>query len=223
MACYVLSIMHICPGEFLSTYLPAGGRSKPGPDFCCKQLLLNAAKARASAAREAEMKAQAKAQGDVQAARSKKKEGQGLVDLQAELQGDGNELIILTSFPIGPLGMTIEGCSVLTVKEGEAADQAGVKRGWVIHSVDSVEGSEKLVVADMDTSKVTKKIMTAFKAAKTKGEVGIRFRSPILAEGFCHCQACDKFLATDDFSTDQIERGPGKQMCSQCEEIAAFA
>ena len=113
-----------------------GGRSKPGPDYCCKLQLLNAAKARSAAAREAEMKAMAKAQGDVQAARSKKKEGQGLVDLSAELQGDGNELIVLTSFPIGPLGMTIEGCSVLTVKEGEAADLAGVKRGWVLASIE---------------------------------------------------------------------------------------
>ena len=168
------------------------------------------------------MKAHAKAQGDVQAARSKKKEGQGLVDLSAELQGDGNELIVLTVFPIGPLGMTIEGCSVLSVKEGEAADEAGVKRGWVIQSVD---GGEKLVVAELDTPKVTKILMNAFKAAKADGkaEIGIKFRSPILAEGFAHCQACDKFLGSDEFSSDQAEKGPGKAMCSQCEEIAAFS
>ena len=151
-----------------------GGRSKPSADFCPKLLLLNAAKARGAAARVEDMRAHAKSQADVQAARSKKKEGAGLVDLQAELQGDGNELIVLTSFPIGPLGMSIEGCSVVSVKEGEAADQAKVKRGWVIFSV---EGGERLNVAENDTNKVTKSILNAFKAARSEGqgEIGIKF------------------------------------------------
>ena len=43
----------------------SGGRSKPGPGYCCKQQLLTAAKLRSSNAKSDQMKDQAKKQGDV--------------------------------------------------------------------------------------------------------------------------------------------------------------
>ena len=38
----------------------------------------------------------------------------------------------------------------------------------------------------------------------------------------CACPQCDKFVGNDTFEAEQLEKGPGKQMCAGCEEIAGM-
>jgi len=63
-------------------------------------------------------------------------------------------------------------------------------------------------------------LQEATAAMKANGMVKFGFRAPI-TEGLHHCFKCDKFLSTDEFDPPQLsDKGPGKQMCSGCEEFA---
>jgi hypothetical protein len=96
---------------------------------------------------------------------------------------------------------------------GEPAKDLGVQRGWVLHSV-----CGELTIPD--ATAITKQVTKIFKEKKT-GVVDFKFRVPIV-DGFLHCVQCDKFVGADGFDGAQVEAGPGKQMCSGCEEIACM-
>eukprot|EP00798_Chlamydomonas_sp_ICE-L_P028245 gene28245-31348_t len=188
-----------------------GGRSKPSSDYCQKQQLLDAAKAR-GAVENAKFKADnVRKQGEVQAARTKKKEGGG-ADIDAEVQGDGVEIQVKVDFPIGKLGMALEKNCVTKVT-GDPAQECGVHKGWVLVSVDGT-----LVPASK--SGVEKVVMSVFKE-KMAGLVTFIFRTPI-TDGYSFCQSCDKFQEDNDFEAAQLEAGPGKQVCAGCEEFAGM-
>eukprot|EP00961_Rhodomonas_salina_P194667 2628260-Rhodomonas_salina.2 len=83
-----------------------GGRRKPGPDYCCKQQLIDAAKARSAAFNAAKQKELQRQQDAVAGARTKKREA--VADLDVELQGDDIEVQVVVPFPVGKLGMSLE-------------------------------------------------------------------------------------------------------------------
>lgn len=168
-----------------------------------------AALTRQAAGKSAVLKDSAKKQGSVASARAKKKEAKGDVDLSEELQGDGTELTIVVAFPIGKLGMSLERNCVCNVS-GDPAEHLGVKKGWVLFSVNGAEVPKK-------KEAIAKQIAQVFKERKT-GDVDFSFRIPVTTEGFYHCIECDKFIKEDDFNASQLDKGPGKQMCYPCEE-----
>jgi len=129
-------------------------------------------------------------------------------DLNAEYYGDdGVEMFIQVEFAVGKLGMEIQRNVVTKITEGQAAELK-VEAGWVIHRVDGED-----VVPDK------KAIAKAVSGAMKKGPVKIGLRVPLTAD-FTHCVACNKFVALGSFEEGQLEKGPGTQMCSGCEEFA---
>lgn len=129
-------------------------------------------------------------------------------DLNAEYYGDdGVEMFNQVEFAVGKLGMEIEKNVITKITEGQAAELK-VEAGWVIHRVDGD-----------DVAPDKKAIAKAISGAMKKGPVKIGFRVPLTAE-FTHCAACNKFFDVGSFEEGQLEKGPGAQMCSGCEEFA---
>jgi hypothetical protein len=84
-----------------------------------------------------------------------------------------------------------------------------LQRGWVIEEINGepVEPSKKAVVK-------------AATAAMKGGTFKIGFRAPLREDVHC-CAECQKFLQEDEFGAGQLGlKGPGKQMCVNCEEFA---
>lgn len=181
----------------------SGGRQKPGPDYCCKVQLIEAAKARGALLKAAALKDLARKQGEVSGARTKKRDGLGAIDVEAELQGDGVEILVTVELPIGKLGLSLEKNCVSAIT-GDPAQEKGVKRGWILSSV----GGED---APNDRAGIERLVSRIFREQKA-GLVPFRFRSPIV-EGFSHCVQCDKYLEDKEFEPAQLAKGPGKQMC----------
>eukprot|EP00242_Pyramimonas_sp_CCMP2087_P017711 CAMPEP_0198210812 /NCGR_PEP_ID=MMETSP1445-20131203/22457_1 /TAXON_ID=36898 /ORGANISM="Pyramimonas sp., Strain CCMP2087" /LENGTH=252 /DNA_ID=CAMNT_0043884967 /DNA_START=191 /DNA_END=946 /DNA_ORIENTATION=- len=189
-----------------------GGVTRPAADYDTIHDLADAAKARREAGKAAFQAESCLKQGAVQKEREKKKEAKGhsyVDDPNAIIQGDGDDYIVQVPFEKGPLGMSIE--RNVVSKIGDAPSQAAdlkVQVGWVITQIDGVEVAPKQIL---------KEAVTAMKA---NGIVKFGFRAPI-AEGYHHCFKCDKFLLTDEFDPPQLaDKGPGKQMCSGCEDFA---
>jgi hypothetical protein len=189
-----------------------GGRQKPGADYCCKLQLIEAAKARGAVLKANALKDQARKQDEVSGARSKKRDGLGQIDLEIELQGDGVEINVVVEFPIGKLGLSLEKNCVSNIT-GEPALEKGVKKGWVLTSVNGEE-------APTDKTGIEKLVARIFREQKA-GVVPFKFRTPIV-DGFSHCTQCDKFVDAKDFDPPQLAKGPGRQMCAGCEEFSGM-
>jgi len=189
-----------------------GGRKKPGADDEPIPHLLAAAKARLASGKAEDLAENARNAGQVakgRAAHKAAKEDERN-DLTTELQGDGgNEIVQIVEFPVGKLGMDIEGNAICKLGDApSAAADLGVKVGWIIHSIngDNV-GAKKSV------------IVKAAVAAMKLGPVKFGFRVPLVL-GYNFCKACDKFQAPDQFEEDQVSQGHGKMLCSGCADFA---
>lgn len=190
-----------------------GGRKKPGKDDEPIPHLIAAAKARSAENKEADKAEQMRTAAEVQKQRANRKDQRNADknDLETQLQGDGGvEMMQIVEFPVGKLGMDIEGNCISKIGDAPSnAADLGVKVGWVIGMINDVQvGAKKAAIV--------KAVATAMKA----GPVSFGFRVPIV-EGYTFCKSCDKFLvAADEFEEDQLALGPGKQMCSPCYEVS---
>ena len=146
-------------------------------------------------------------------ARTKKRDGLGAVDLEAELQGDDVEIRVVVEFPVGKLGLRLERNSVAAVTS-DPAQELGVRAGWVLAGVGEVD-------APADKAAIEGLVLRAFREGKGAG-VRLRFRAPIV-DGLAHCLQCDKFLdERNDFDPAQLAKGPGRRMCAACEEFSGM-
>lgn len=187
-----------------------GGVRRPDPEHDGIAELIAAAKLRMASQSAEVRKAGAAHQDAVRSQRVKAKEAREHNphgDLEAEFQGDDIEVRQVVEFPVGKLGFDIEKNAIFKVGEGNA-EELGVKAGWVVLKVndDTVQPTKKAII---------KATATCMKA----GPVKFTFRVPIM-EGYHHCALCDKFLEADSFEESQLENGPGKQLCSGCEDFA---
>jgi len=188
-----------------------GGKRRPGPSDEPIPHLITAAKARQASVKTEVMKANVTQQGQVAKEREKRKEEREADknDLTAEFQGDGNEMVQVVEFPVGKLGMDIEGNSICKVGESpSAAADGGVKMGWVILKVNNT-------IVPAKKAAIVKEVTKCMK----EGPVRFSFRVPV-TDGYCFCPNCDKFLDADQFDEDQLCKGPGKQICTGCAEFA---
>lgn len=191
----------------------AGGRSKPGADYDPKMVLFKAATARQAAGHQAKMSANAAAQSQVQAAKAKRaaaKEVDGLedLDLGAMALAARTDMKSAAFEPGAKLGFALERNAVCRVADGEAAAAAGVCVGWVVRQVNGAEAPANKAA-----------LMKAAAAAMKGGPVTLTFQTPAEA-GAQFCKDCDKFVEAASFDGAQLEKGPGKQVCSSCEEYA---
>lgn len=189
-----------------------GGKKKPAPDYECIPQLIAAAKARERVGQVEERKEAAQRQGQVAKDREKRREEKEADsrDFSKEFQGDGVEILQIVEFPVGKLGMDIEGSSVCKVGDPpSSAGELGVRVGWVIQQVNGTPVRPKKAA-----------IIKEVAACMKQGPVKFGFRVPI-TEGFHYCGNCDKFQDAASFDSGQLaDKGPGKQMCSGCEEFA---
>ena len=191
-----------------------GGRTKPANEDINLACLIAAANGRHAERKAETMNEALKAQTAKSTARSKKKEARGVQDSEIECQGDlGTELVVVAEFLPGKLGMDFEKNCIIKVTEGGAAEEAGVKVGWVLQKVgDTPMPANKGVIG--------KAIMACF---KENNPAACSFRVPIDEATYVHCAACDKFQVKDDeFDTAELEKGPGKQQCTTCEEFSGM-
>jgi len=189
-----------------------GGRKKPGDHDEPIPHLISAAKARANEVKADDLKASAKDQAQVQKERLNRKEKGKEVDLNAEYQGDGVDILQIVEFPAGKLGMDIEGNAICKVGDPPSnAAELGVKVGWVVYSVNGT-------VVTPNKAAIVKEVAGCMKI----GPVKFGFRVPIMS-GYHHCAGCGKFLETDEFDGTQLSgKGAGKQLCMGCEEFAGM-
>ena len=103
------------------------------------------------------------------------------------------------------------------------AAELGVKKGWVVYSIngtmitkDAGDGSSEAV-----KKAIQKEVVNCFK--KENKPCVFKFRAPIKEGDYHHCILCDKFVLTGEFNEEQLENGPGKQMCASCEEFGDCA
>jgi len=189
-----------------------GGKKKPAPDYECIPQLIEAAKARERFGQVEDRKAAAQKQGQVAKDREKRRDEREADkgDFTKEFQGDGVEILQIVEFPVGKLGMDIEGSSVCKVADApSSAGELGVSVGWVIAQVNGTPVRPKKAA-------IIKEVATCMK----QGPVKFGFRVPI-TEGFHYCGTCDKFQDAAGFDPAQLAgKGPGRQMCSGCEEFA---
>lgn len=188
-----------------------GGKVRPGSDNDGLAELIAAAKSRLASGAAERVREQQKGAAAVSKDRSKRKEGREAEanDLTAEFQGDGIEVVQNVEFPVGKLGMEIEVNAVSKVNADGQAKELKVQVGWIIHKV----GGD---VVDPNKKAIAKATMAAMK----KGPCVYGFRVPIV-DGWQHCKACNKFLdPAESFDEAQLEKGPGIQLCSACEEFA---
>lgn len=191
-----------------------GGKKRPGKDDEPIPHLIAAAKERDATSKADTRLANASNQGAVQKERAKHRENRENEknDLSGELQGNDIEILQNVEFPVGKLGMDIEGNSICKLSEGNA-EGLGVKVGWVIGRVNDAVMPQKK--ADI--------VKAVAKEMKAGNPVKFGFRVPIMP-GFHFCGACDKFLEEDKFDPEEISgKGPGKQMCYGCAEFADMA
>lgn len=189
-----------------------GGKKRPGKDDEPIPWLIEAAKARHASDQTEKRAANAVGQAQVAKERSKHREARDAErsDLDNQLIGDdGVELTNTIEFPVGKLGMDIEGSSICKVGDAPSnAADLGVKVGWVIFSVNGVK-------VKPEKAAIVKAVGAGFK----QGPVKFGFRCPII-EGYHFCGSCDKFLEAAQFDEEQLSSGPGKQMCYPCAEVA---
>ena len=122
-----------------------GGKSKPDANFDPDALLLAAAKARHALNKDADKKTKLAGQSAIAGGRAKKREEKSQIDHDLELQGDlGNEVHVKAEFPVGKLGCDLEKAAVTKVADDGNAHDLGVKKGWVIASVDDLVVEEKI-------------------------------------------------------------------------------
>lgn len=189
-----------------------GGKKRPGPDYECIPQLIEAAKVRQATSKAEDMKVAAQKQGQVAKDREKRRDEKEADknDLEKEFQGDGVEILQMVEFPVGKLGMDIESNSVCKVSDPPCnAGELGVKVGWVIQQVNGT-------IVQPKKAAIIKEVAAGMKL----GPVKFGFRVPI-TDGFHYCGNCDKFQDAANFDASQLsDKGPGKQMCSGCEEFA---
>jgi len=196
-----------------------GGKKRPGPADEPIPHLIAAAKARDATVKAEERQDNAKNQSAVAKEREKRKEAKEdeRNDMDAQLIGDdGVEMANVVEFPVGKLGMDIEANSVCKVGSGggyeagaSPAADLGVKVGWVIWGINGKGPLPPKKAA------IGKEIAAAMKA----GPVKFTFRCPIV-DGYFFCAMCDKFKDKDQYEEDQLEKGPGKQLCMGCADFA---
>lgn len=189
-----------------------GGKSKPDANFDPDALLLAAAKARHALNKDADKKTKLAGQSAIAGGRAKKREEKSQIDHDLELQGDlGNEVHVKAEFPVGKLGCDLEKAAVTKVADDGNAHDLGVKKGWVIASVDDL-----VVGPETKKAAIGKAFTVGFKAGNP---VKVTFRTPI-QEGYSYCINCDKFVENAEFTEGVLEKdGPGKAMCAGCEEF----
>eukprot|EP00404_Azadinium_spinosum_P022364 CAMPEP_0180622506 /NCGR_PEP_ID=MMETSP1037_2-20121125/35723_1 /TAXON_ID=632150 /ORGANISM="Azadinium spinosum, Strain 3D9" /LENGTH=257 /DNA_ID=CAMNT_0022642763 /DNA_START=58 /DNA_END=831 /DNA_ORIENTATION=+ len=189
-----------------------GGVRRPAADHDSVVELIAAAKARMAITSAENKKASAAVQSGISKQRSKAKEAReaDANDLNAEFQGDDVECRQIVEFPVGKLGMDIEKNAISKVAEAPSqALDLGVKVGWVVCQVNGT-------VVTTNKKAIIKEVTTAMKL----GPVKFTFRVPIM-DGYHFCTMCDKFKETAEFESSQLEEnGPGKQLCSGCEDFA---
>jgi len=186
-----------------------GGVVRPGSDYCPIAQLIDAAKKRGVTVKAEQMKDAAGAQKGVAHERAKRKGEKDKLDLDTEFQGNDIEMLNTVEFPVGKFGMDIEKNSICKVADSGNAHDLGVKAGWVIAKVNG---------ENVPPNK--KDIVKAAAAAMKAGPIMFGFRVAVI-EGYHHCGCCDKFLEAEKFEESQIsDQGPGKQVCSGCEEFA---
>lgn len=188
------------------------GRNKPGPDDEQVPHLIAALKGRQALVKADDRKANVAKQGEVAKLREKQRESKEADrnDLTLEVQGDGGvELLQEVEFPVGKLGMDIEGKAVCKISDAPSnASELGVKVGWAIHSVNGTAvGAKKAAII--------KEVASCMK----RGPVKFGFRVPIMG-GYHLCITCDKFVETEKFDDEELSKGAGKHNCSECLEFA---
>ena len=164
---------------------------------------------KAEAARVAAEEAAARA-AEEEAKRAAAKEVDGLedLDLGAMALAARSDMKSAAFEPGAKLGFALERNAVCRVADGEAAAAAGVCVGWVVRQVNGAEAPANKAA-----------LMKAAAAAMKGGPVTLTFQTPAEA-GAQFCKDCDKFVEAASFDGAQLEKGPGKQVCSSCEEYA---
>lgn len=196
------------------------GGTKPSGDYDPTTTLIAAAEARHKAQLKDKKKNANVHQEAMAKEREKKKQARageavGLGD-GTVFQGDGNSIVTVVEFPPGKkLGFKFKKNTVNKVNQAVLDEnEVKVELGWSIYQIggEDIETNSQDQIDEMS-------VMRQFKAAAKKGPIRISFCAPITAE-FVHCAYCNKFVGKDKFSEDQIEEGPGAQVCEDCEEFA---
>ena len=202
------------------------------------------------ARKAAEQAANLGAQGQIAKDRQKRRDAKEQDAAELEVVGDtGTEIVVAAEFLIGKLGFELDGNCVTKVTEaGKKIEDGGqgIKVGWVVGEVGAgggtdthATGAKPMVVigspgpagADGDEDetqdarnapvkkKIVMEVTRVFK--KLQKPALFKFRAPIEETGYSHCIACDKFQVTSEcFDEAQVANGPGRSICSVCEEFA---
>jgi len=182
-----------------------GGRTKPAAGYDGKKELLFAAQERHRLGQQAKLAQGAAQQTSVQQAKAKQKAAQEHDAAEMDLS---TQDLCEVNFPVGKLGMSLEQNCVSAVAAEGAAATLKVEVGWVIRKVN-----------DDDVPPKKEAIMKAAAAAMKAGQLKVTFQFAF-EPGTHHCSACDKFVDAGEFdgASYGLDAGPGKQVCSSCEE-----